>query len=256
MNRTFISLAHSVMKKLNIGHSLEYEKYIRGHTNEETTNIYIDVPQERVDFLTKQLFRRGSFGYIPDLFAKLLYGKENSFETRTDQIMEIKRAIGGPKDLENIAGFMNLIEQETKLVEDILSDMDEQELWDTYHKIETNQMSGKEEFFQCLVSQTGCVYPGKRCSECLLSIPNFYALSTISSRILSLIVEFNNEFKDETLPAEKTRLANTLHMNLRHFQSAMEKFGKDEVYKFLNIESEVFKKALQSLPDNKDYLTI
>src|SRR5699024_904811 len=52
MNRTFISYMNDVIKKKTGRNPLEISKHIRNHSNFETTNVYIDIPQNHLDYIS------------------------------------------------------------------------------------------------------------------------------------------------------------------------------------------------------------
>jgi len=256
MNRTLLTFVDSIIRKSSKGNSLETTKYLRGHSSIESTNVYVQISQEHLDFLTEQLFSRDSFGYIPELFAKLLYGQEENFELRSSQINEIKEKLGSVYKLEWISGVLNQFKEEKNLIDDLFQTMDEEEMKNLHTKITLDLLPSKEENYQCLMSETGCVYPMRNCYSCPLSIPNYYAISSICNRVLKNIVEFNSCFEKANLEAEKTRLSNLLHRDLQLLQNAMNKFGKEEVYQILEVDSKIFKEALKNLPNHKEYITL
>jgi hypothetical protein len=84
----YVSLA---CKKRTHASALEVAQRLRAHFDFETTNIYIFIPEEELNDLTHQLFIREHFGYIPDLFAEVLFGSKNDCEQRTKEIVAIKK---------------------------------------------------------------------------------------------------------------------------------------------------------------------
>ena len=59
------------------------------------TNIYIDIPREHLDFMTKQLFDVGYFGYTYDMMASILLGEPpKEREKRTVRALLTKNVMG------------------------------------------------------------------------------------------------------------------------------------------------------------------
>src|SRR5699024_2566370 len=72
MNRTFITFMSNIVKEKTGRNPLEISKYIRNHSDIDTTNIYVEIPKEHLDVLTQQLFDTGYFGYTFELLAAVL----------------------------------------------------------------------------------------------------------------------------------------------------------------------------------------
>ncbi|MFD1036926.1 hypothetical protein ACFQ3N_00590 [Virgibacillus byunsanensis] len=259
MNRSIITYLYILLSKHRKGGAaLELAQRLRGHKDFETTNLYIQIPQEELDFITHQLFSRGYFGYIPNLFADILFEEEISRDFRTDQITSIKERFGSIYKIEATSGFLNAIQSERQSIVDIIRSMSIQEASEYMHKIFTEQLPSKEENFQCLVSEQGCIMKGKgiSCMNCPLSIPNFYALSTVTNSIQTRMKEFQKSVRENTLQAERTRKANLLYMELNLLAEAIETFGHDEVYKFFDGERGQFIELMNQIESLQEVVTI
>jgi len=259
MNRSIITYLYILLSKHRKGGAaLELAQRLRGHKDFETTNLYVQIPQEELDFLTHQLFSRGYFGYIPNLFADILFEEEFSREFRTNQITSIKERFGSIYKIEATSGFLNAIQSERQSIVDIIRSMSIQEVSEYMHKIFTEQLPSKEENFQCLVSEQGCFMKGRgiSCMNCPLSIPNFYALSTITISIQTRMKEFQNSVRENTLQAERTRKANLLYMELNLLAEAIETYGPDEVYKFFDGGRDQFIEMMNQIESLQEVITI
>src|SRR5690606_24505826 len=107
MNRTLLSLMAYIQSVSGNGHDSEYIKILRSHVDFETTNIYINIPQERLDQIALQLFDRDMFGHIPDVLAELIFGKQTEEEKQTENIKIIKQKFGDIYKIEETANFLN-----------------------------------------------------------------------------------------------------------------------------------------------------
>lgn len=256
MNRSIISYMYNIISQHKRNNELEIAKYFRGHKDFETTNIYIDIPQSQIDFLTSQLFDRGHFGYIPKIFTDILYGEQKSETDTTKNVLSLQQNFGSLLKIEATAGFLNEVMSERGIVEEIIRGMDKQELYERFQQLLTYQLPSKDENCQCLISPTSCMYPERDCLVCPLSIPNFYAISSITDRVLKKLVFLMEEFEKLEHEAEKIRFANLFHMDMLLLKEAIMKFGKEEVFSFIEISSEQMQILLSHLPSLSTFITL
>ncbi|HFK1726806.1 MULTISPECIES: hypothetical protein [Bacillus cereus group] len=255
MNRTLISYIYSVIKKTTNRNPLEITKFIRSHSNKETTNIYIDIPQEQMDFITKQLFDLGHFGYAYDALSELILQEPiDNREERTQISLTLKKVFGDVHHIEQIARYLNRLNEEQQIVYKVIKGLSLEERKDIYNSIKLGQQPSKKEYFQCIY-QT-CKFPNRDCEKCQFAVPNFYALSQLEEELQLTVNEFKEQFSTTTKQGEKIRLSNILYNYLYLIESAVKKFGKDEVSAFFKNGLEEFKKDLRSIPSIKEYVTI
>lgn len=255
MNRTLLSLAFTILSrgKSDID-ALEVAKYLRDHADVQTTNIYILIPQDHLDFITAQLFDRDSFGHIPNTIAELLCGSPANSNERTKQIQTLKEKLGSIYKMENFARFLNEVMTERVEIKQLLSQCTKKELMDYDSKIKTHQLPAKNENYQCLVSPQPCVYQETDCSQCILSIPNFYALSAITQRLRENLLDMRNNFPTLELESDKCIKAKQFHYDMLLLKDAVEKFGHDVVFDFMEISHREFKSVINMLPSIKKYI--
>ncbi|AVV57018.1 hypothetical protein C7121_13330 [Paenibacillus glucanolyticus] len=247
MNRTVISLVQCVQAFYGNDKDTEYLRILRSHADIETTDVYILIPQERMDVIALHLFDRDMFGHIPDVISNLLFGLPDSESVQTNRIKEVKDNLGSIYNLEETAGFLNtmhdfnikasrdFIEQHAEykdIVEKLIKDMSPEEVHLLYRKIVTRQLPSKEEHHQCIVSESQCKFPGRDCGGCPLSIPHFYAISSLVERIFRKIQSIENALSEQLPEAELTRMANWLELDLDLLTYAQDKYGKQEVAMF------------------------
>ncbi|WP_053218851.1 hypothetical protein [Virgibacillus senegalensis] len=255
MNRSLISYMYSIVKDRANGNEMEIAKFFRGHYDFETTNIYIEIPQSQIDFLTSQLFDRDNFGYIPKMFSEVLYGESEDTKEKTHNSQLIKQNFGNIYKVEATSAFLNHIQTERDSVSNIIREMSQEELEERQFQLQTFQLPSKEEDFQCLVAQTGCMYPGRDCDTCPFSIPHFYALSSISDSFVRKLVFLMEEFEKLEYEAEKVKFVNLFHKDMMLIQDAIKRYGKEEVLSFMNLQGEEMNLLLKNLPSISGYIT-
>ncbi|MGI2773896.1 hypothetical protein [Bacillus cytotoxicus] len=220
MNRTLISYVYSVIKKTTKRNPLEITKFIRSHSNEETTNIYIDIPQEQMDFITKQLFDLGHFGYAYDALSELILQEPiDNREERTHTSLALKEVFGDVHHIEQVARYLNRLSEEQQIVYKVIKGLSLEKRKDIYDSIKLGQQPSKKEYFQCIYQI--CKFPNRDCEKCQFAVPNFYALSQLEEEFQLNFSEFKELFNTTTKQGEKIRLSNTLYNYLYLIESAV-----------------------------------
>jgi hypothetical protein len=231
LNRSLLSYTYSLLvHKGKHSSALEVAKRLRAHFDYETTNIYITIPENELGYLTNQLFKRQHFGYIPNLLVEVLYGECQNREERTLKIIKIRDILGDIYGIEHLSNFLNTIQSERDTVAEKILKMGFDEAAELLFKIDSNLLPAKEENYQCL--HENCIKPFIKCIDCTYAIPNFYTLSSLAKDLQERVEEFNKFYYQETFEAEKIKLANRLSLSLNRWREAIDKFGKEDVYKF------------------------
>lgn len=251
MNRTVLTLMESVINAtaFSTGDPIEIARHLRGHTTKETTNGYIVIPQQHLDFITKQLFDTGYFGYIYDQVGKLLIAEAP--ETRTEQTQRsitIRELLGDVVKLEDMSSYLLHLSQEREDLGKYLDELPKEELQKKMNLINLGLSPAKEESYQCFFAQ--CIASKKECSRCAFSIPHFYSLTVICERIKRIIDNYRNALQDNEIPeGELNKLYNILIMDYIKVREAKQKFGVEIVESFLDMEFKDFDHQLKLLPD-------
>ena len=251
MNRSLLSYIYVLLSKMKKGTAgLKTIQKMRGHLEKETTNIYVDIPEEELNFLTRQLFARGSFGFIYDTFLDVLQGVEIDREKRTTEVRFLEKYFGSIHKIEEISGFLNVIQSDRKAILERILSMGLDEALEFVNKIETNQLPSKQDNVQCMLAETGCVKEGQgvSCFDCAYSIPNYYALSALGA---SLQARFDSYLDSQKLDSEKPfyekrKRARLFYIQLDLFAQARERFGLD-VYEFITDSREEFMENLEKV---------
>lgn len=247
MNRTLLSFTyHLLVKKGHTQAALEIAQRLRAHFDFETTNIYIFIPEEELNDLTHQLFIREHFGYIPDLFAEVLFGNNNKREQRTEQIVELKKIFGDIYNIESTAGFLNTIQAEKRKVADMILNMGVNEATEYMFKLDTQLLPSKEAHVQCLIGIENCNKHNISCRNCPMSVPNFYALSSLAESLTNRVQQLTSIEKQE-FETERTKLANIFSIEVDQWKRAGEKFGKEVIYQFIDGGSEALKEKMKQI---------
>jgi hypothetical protein len=222
-----------LVKNGNGGAALEIVQRLRAHYGIETTNIYLQIPDEELDKLTLQLFERDYFGYIPSLLLNVMAGQDDIKVENTQEIINIKTRFNGIYGIEATAGFINQVQAERQTVADMIIEMGVEKASETLFKLDLGLLPSRQENIQCLVADLGCVKPTlKNCMRCPYSISNFYAITSLTHSITKLLKTFKEEFESTDLDAEKTKLVNLLFIEMEQFEEAINVFGEKEVFSF------------------------
>lgn len=258
MNRTLLTYIYTVLNETKKGDAaLNTVQKMRGHVEQETTNIYVDIPKTEVNKLTKQLFDRGSFGFIYDIFLNILQGEELNREKRTNEIKFIKKYFGNINNIEQISKFLNVVQNDRKSIIDRFISMGLEDTLEFVNKIEKNQLPSKEDNIQCIVSESGCVKKGQSvsCLDCAYSIPNYYSLSSLGSSIQKRLDDYISSKEKRKSYYEQRKKARLLYIQLDLFARAIEKFGVD-IYDFIKDSRDEFKEKLGKIPSLENHFNL
>ncbi|MGD7052934.1 hypothetical protein [Sutcliffiella horikoshii] len=255
MNRTFITLAFNIARQFNgTAHELELLKFLRNHKQFDTTNIYIMLSQEDINFLSNQLFDRDYFGFISNLFVELIYGQEKNMQKKTNQIKKVNKTIGDGFQLEQLSMFINSTIQNEDKVKEIIKGLMKDEIEEKYASIIFGSTASKKQNISCLIAPSDCLYPGKDCVNCHFAIYNFYALSTICKRLKDSIYFLATEFSALKFKGDKERNFILFIRLIRIFKEAERKYG-EIIYEFMDLSKEEFLRTLELVPSTTDILT-
>ncbi|CAM3746757.1 hypothetical protein MEZE111188_06665 [Mesobacillus zeae] len=189
MNRTLLTIMYTLLKtEKHSGAALNITQRLRSHKSVESTNVYINIPDEDINNLSINLFNRGVFIYK---------GSKVAFET--------------------------------------------------LNKLQKNFLPGKDENFQCIVSEEGCLNTGLDCKNCVYSVPNFYATANIVSSVTHTLEQFKNNFNNTNFEIEKIKQVNLLFMELDILDDLVNKLGEDVVLGFFEGNKQGYIKLLDLL---------
>ncbi|MGQ7873487.1 hypothetical protein [Bacillus sp. 1A] len=256
LSRSIISYKYTVLSEYTEPNE-ETIKYERGHSKQDTTNIYVHIPSEHLDFLCKQLFARDFFGNIYYNLSNILYGETKKRDEQTLRIINLKKRLGDILRTERISAILNELSNEKKVVDEIIFGMDTPLVKSIHDKLSCHNLQAKEKDYQCLNYPNGCVYPGRSCIRCPLSVGNHLAVMSVINKLKNSLYEISNTF-DSSTTQEKTVIANQLNQNLIDFGACISQFTQqdaNELYQLLSIEREDFLSFLAKLPNYEYYIT-
>ncbi|RTR36088.1 hypothetical protein EKG37_00585 [Robertmurraya yapensis] len=252
MNRTVLSITSSVIESTLNGDPMLIAQHLRGHTNLETTNIYIKLPQEHLDFITEQLFDTGYFGFIYHKVNNLLLGDNltNRLE-KTQKSIELRKLLGDVVKLEDMASYLNSLSNRDVTVGTFLEELPKEELKNRLNLINLGLSPAREETYQCFFST--CIAPKADCNKCPFSIPHFYSLSTITKRLKRTLTIYKSiAYNSQTPIGEKNKLYNLLILDYSKIIEAKQMFGAEIIEMLLDDDLNVFIGDLEELPDPQE----
>jgi hypothetical protein len=250
MNRTLITLISTIINTDNQLDSIHIARHLRGHVNIETTNIYINIPQNHFDLVMSQVFDKGSFGYVYDLIYKKYYEFENNDKgsSKHELVRGIKQVFGSVSKLEELTKKFTYLYNRRKEAEDYVSSLTQDEVYEKFRTISLGLSPAKEVNFQCLFNS--CISLKVNCNKCPFSIPNWYELITIGKRLRLNMLKYDEIIKNEFTPwGELQKIYNFIILDIAYILEAHKKFGEEIIDLILADDFEIIKERLLSLPD-------
>ena len=237
-------MTKSVMSYTEVISPAEYgiliAQHQRAHICKRSTQHYLLTPKEHMDFLSKQLFERGQFGYIYDALLDIVIGhkdKDLYMKERTEIIKSLREEFGDINKLESSLKLTVFFTQ-TEVI-DMLYTKTLEECNEILTNIYFNNLPSRESHIQCLCSPQGCLHPeknsypnGEGCIACGYSIPNIYAITSLTNRLKEDFKTYGNT-NDKIL---KRKLSMRIHKYKEVLKQAIKKFGKDYVYSCIGID--------------------
>ncbi|HDR4699512.1 MULTISPECIES: hypothetical protein [Bacillus cereus group] len=250
MNETLMTIIYILLAQQERGEkSATLVKLMRRHKDIESIKHYVHIPKEEFHLLTKQLFQRGEFGFIPDLFLEKVLGKSSDREKRTNEIIELTQNFGDIFKLEATAGFMNKFDEKQRSVADYIRGKTLEEATRELHLLYTEQLPSRNENVHCLFGESGCKNTHlESCFHCPYAIPTFYALSSLGESIVARLKDYMNETKK----GMKLKKSNLIHLELKILSQAIKEFGKEVVYDFIKSDAKEFRALVNQVPYPKE----
>lgn len=251
MNRTLLTFIYRIVsKESKIGYdALLIPQHVRKHLNPMSTVEYISFEMEDLEFLTKELFERGEFGFIIDSLLNLIESPK-SRRDRTKSIKMISSFFGGSSKLEATIGLLNYFDDEKIAINKLLKEYTYEQSLEFLTEIYLNNLPAKESGIQCLFSNIGCQEIDKKCKECIYKIPNIYLLKTIGDELVYFMDIYNNS--DNT--CKKIKISSKIHSNVNIILQAVRKYGRDYVYACMDIDRIEFLEKFKKIPEVESLL--
>lgn len=249
MNKSVMTYIYHLSNMSGDDDALKYVQKLRNHMDPKSPLHYVDFDLKKIEGLTKKLFRRKEFGYIPSLIIQRLEGKTLSFDEMTEKVVRINNIFNSVFKLDNTIGFMNQVKHERALVIKTLETKSLEECQQLLVKIWTNRLPSKEENVQCLVSEQGCQRPDKKCFNCGYHIPTIYALSSLCKAIIADIREYHKAVN----LIKKYKISVHIQGKMLVFQEAIGKFGKEYIYCCLELSEDELLDELMEIPQPEEF---
>lgn len=254
-NKTVMTYLYYIANLSGDSKGLLYAMKMRGHMTQDTTlNYYIKLNQEAVQELSKQLFARGEFGYIPTLLVKKINGGELKFEDITAEVEKLNRNFGDVVKINTTIAFMNSLRNERRELIKEINDMSLEEAQRLLTDIYTRKIPSRDSTdILCMCGRNGCIRTDKiSCFDCQYHIPTIYAIQMLCENIKKDI----NIIKKTNLIPKLLCISMRIEKKKKILLDAMKTFGKEYIYECLNYNREEFINILSEIPSPDDILAL
>lgn len=231
---------------------LQLQANIRSHKSLMSTLNYLKLNPEKFDELTKNLFRRGEFGYIyASISNKLGLNIKNLKNTNeVDEVILLPHLSNSPWNIEIATGILNNADKERKEVLSQIDKMNFEQILGCFNDIVLKKNPSREEGILCFIGANNCNEEKKDCVKCKNAIVTIYALNTIAKRLVNLLLEYHStEFI-----GEKMKLAHTIFYYKERIKEAMAMYGREVVYSYMQLEKADFLHILRSIKTKDELL--
>lgn len=242
--KTIINYTQKISQQKGWGKGYYLAAIQRGHKFNnrgvpEITQVYLESFNKDgdIDLITRELFERGTFGFIPYQLVKILHSERingKKIKEQNDIINETVK-IKATK-IEKI--IKNHYKIKYEIVNNILNKaiIKEIKIIDILKSISNGKASSKMSYSQCLLKTVNeeCCYKYKEdCIGCAYLIPEMYFLMEFNNMINNHIEKISRA----TLLYDKKRLLYILINNyIPILSEAIEYLGKEKVCGFINIK--------------------
>ena len=231
---------------------LKVQQNIRAHKAALSTLNYLKLHPEKFDELTRNLFRRGEFGYIYASVAnKLGLNIRNLKNTHeVDEVILLAQVSNSPWDIEIATGILNNADKERKEVLGRIDKMNFEQILNKFNDIVTKKNPSRKKGIQCFIGANNCDEINKDCVKCKNAIVTVYALNAIAKRLVSLLLEYQTT----KFLGEKMKLSHSIFHYKKRIKEAMDMYGKDVVYSYIQLEKRDFLLIANSIKTTEQLL--
>lgn len=245
-NRTLLTYFFYNIAESNKNADMAYElaRRMRGHTNEDSTAVYIQATNKdgSLDKVSLNLFNRGHFGWLYNFIVKLSFEDHHTHSTeKRTALIQAYRNEFKPIDLENLASFLQKQQNEKQSIAHRVALMPREELQKTLIKIFKGEMPARMSHAQCLLYPK-CIAPSATsCSQCHYLVPKSYLLNSIGQEVKKLIHSIKTTKYDAVCRRDSVLLFKILDV----LNQAVVEFGKEYVEVF--IDTKILKRSLMDI---------
>lgn len=245
-NKTVMTFIYYIANLTGDSKALVYAMKLRAHIEASTTSkFYLKMDKKMLEDLSRQLFRRGEFGYVASLLVRKINGGKLSFDETTKEIEEINNNFGNLVRLNTTIGFMKDLKNRRREVFEEINSMNLEAAQQTYSNLFAMNLVSKDSVnIQCLVGRDNCRHTEMNCEECEFHIPTIHMLSDLAKHTKEAIKRCN----EANTISEKFKLSLSVQRKKLVVIEAIKKFGKDLVYNYLEMSREEFLDELDKVP--------
>ncbi|WP_121611614.1 hypothetical protein [Mesobacillus foraminis] len=256
MNSSLSSLGYVVSKKIDSESVTEVQKSFRNHKDEESSNIYVLIPENRMNEIADNLFNSGPFGFVQVCLTDIIQGRDisnNQILTREEKALyanQLRSIFGNWIKVEEVVRVMKDLTNNQETAKRVLHSMTKDELMELNLKMKMGINHAKDEGFMCIFNS--CIYEDENedkaeqqqsCISCPFMAMNFHSLSTLCNDFGRLLDEcemrfgINNQYQ-HALPSnskdsEKIYYTRQLATYSVRIHEAIKKFGEDIISMFI-----------------------
>jgi hypothetical protein len=249
-NKSVMTFIYHLSNMAGDDNALKLVQQLRNHLDPNSPLDYVAFDLEKIEGLTKHLFMRGEFGYIPSLLIQRIQGKALSFQEMTEQVYLVNNVFNGVFKIQSTICFLNTVNHERALIMKMIeeSSLEECEMFLT--DIFTGNLPSREENIQCLISKKGCQRTDlKTCMGCPYHIPSIYALTTLCKAILNDI----NEFKVTKNLPKQMKIALSFNRKIVVLKEAIHQFGEEYVYSCIGLSETELADEMELIPESSEF---
>ncbi|BCD00046.1 hypothetical protein BC30048_2948 [Bacillus cereus] len=184
----------------------------------------------------------------------MLFGEDNDREKRSRNAFIIKKTFGSIEKIESIAHCAQEVASEREHVKEFISTLSPKERLEKYGLLNLGLSPSKTIDLQCLVGLDNCPMGVRDCDKCPLMIPNRFTLCSLNLRINEKIKQFVKIYENTNFEGEKVKVANQLYISFDLVKQAINKFGRDTVSHFINIDE--INETMKNLPSFKQHISL
>ncbi|CUP57719.1 Uncharacterised protein [Turicibacter sanguinis] len=251
-NRSLLSYIYDEATESEKYNSIAYSmaSYMRSHKPNryqiaQTTSHYIYALNKDGDIhtISRQLFRRGVFGWLYKVMIDLAYSDDpiyseqyQSLSQMTNDIETIQKDLSA-SGIENISRFMSYELKSRRNVFNELFQAPKDQVKELIHQLILGNLSSKEKNIYC-VKPKKCPFPTQSsCKGCRYSIPTNYSLLAISDELLGLCEKLSLvDINDTVSRAKYSHQITRLMMVLREAKTEFDKFDPDYFKTFVPLK--------------------
>lgn len=246
MNKSVMTFIYHLSNITGDDNALKLVQQLRNHIDPTSPLHYVKFDLEKIEGLTKHLFLRGEFGYIPSLLVQKIQEKALSFQEMTEQVYLINNVFNGVFKVQSTIGFLNTVNHERSMIMRMIEESSLEECEVFLTDIFTGNLPSREENIQCLMSKRGCQRPDlKACLGCSYHIPSIYALTTLCKAILNDI----KEYKVTKNLAKQMKVVLSFDRKIMVLKEAIHQFGEEYVYSCIGLSEEELEDEMELIPE-------